>query len=69
MRGAEHQANPTPDGRSAVRRLDAFDYDGVTLGAGRWKRQVEFARDFYEVGEGYPYFMYFDRKTLPWRLW
>jgi hypothetical protein len=26
-------------------------------------------RPFYEVGEGYPYFMYFDRKELPWRLW
>ena len=26
-------------------------------------------RPFYEVGENYPYFMYFDRDTLPWRLW
>jgi DUF1680 family protein len=26
-------------------------------------------RPFYEVGENYPYFMYFDRETLPWRLW
>ena len=26
-------------------------------------------RPFYEIGEGYPYFMYFDRKSLPWRLW
>ena len=26
-------------------------------------------RPFYEVPEGYPYFMYFDRKALPWRLW
>ena len=26
-------------------------------------------RPFYEVPEAYPYFMYFDRKTLPWRLW
>ena len=26
-------------------------------------------RPFYETGEGYPYFMYFDRKALPWRLW
>jgi hypothetical protein len=26
-------------------------------------------RPFYEPGEGYPYFMYFDRTTLPWRLW
>jgi uncharacterized protein len=26
-------------------------------------------RPFYEVGEDYPYFMYFDRKSLPWRLW
>jgi uncharacterized protein len=26
-------------------------------------------RPFYEVAEGYPYFMYFDRKALPWRLW
>jgi hypothetical protein len=26
-------------------------------------------RPFYEPGEGYPYFMYFDRKALPWRLW
>jgi DUF1680 family protein len=26
-------------------------------------------RPFYEPGEGYPYFMYFDRNTLPWRLW
>jgi uncharacterized protein len=26
-------------------------------------------RPFYEVGENYPYFMYFDRKALPWRLW
>ena len=26
-------------------------------------------RPFYEIAENYPYFMYFDRKTLPWRLW
>jgi DUF1680 family protein len=26
-------------------------------------------RPFYEVGENYPYFMYFDRDALPWRLW
>jgi hypothetical protein len=26
-------------------------------------------RPFYEAGENYPYFMYFDRKTLPWPLW
>jgi uncharacterized protein len=26
-------------------------------------------RPFYEIGEAYPYFMYFDRKTLPRRLW
>jgi len=26
-------------------------------------------RPFYEVGENYPYFMYFDRQSLPWRLW
>ncbi len=26
-------------------------------------------RAFYEVQENYPYFMYFDRKALPWRLW
>ena len=26
-------------------------------------------RPFYEPGEGYPYFMYFDRDTLPWKLW
>jgi len=26
-------------------------------------------RPFYEVGENYPYFMYFDRRTLPWSLW
>jgi uncharacterized protein len=26
-------------------------------------------RPFYEVGENYPYFMYFDREELPWRLW
>jgi DUF1680 family protein len=26
-------------------------------------------RPFYEVKENYPYFMYFDRKELPWRLW
>lgn len=26
-------------------------------------------RPFYDVGEGYPYFMYFDRRSLPWRLW
>ena len=26
-------------------------------------------RPFYEVGENYPYFMYFDRRSLPWRLW
>lgn len=25
-------------------------------------------RPFYEVGEGYPYFMYFDRRALSWRL-
>lgn len=26
-------------------------------------------RPFYEVGENYPYFMYFDRQSLPWKLW
>lgn len=26
-------------------------------------------RPFYDTGEGYPYFMYFDRKSLPYRLW
>jgi DUF1680 family protein len=26
-------------------------------------------RPFYEVGENYPYFMYFDRDELPWSLW
>jgi DUF1680 family protein len=26
-------------------------------------------RPFYDTGEGYPYFMYFDRKGLPYRLW
>jgi DUF1680 family protein len=26
-------------------------------------------RPFYEIQENYPYFMYFDRKALPWRLW
>ena len=26
-------------------------------------------RPFYEIGENYPYFMYFDRRALPWRLW
>ncbi len=26
-------------------------------------------RPFYEVGENYPYFMYFNREELPWRLW
>jgi DUF1680 family protein len=26
-------------------------------------------RPFYDVGEAYPYFMYFDRQALPWRLW
>jgi hypothetical protein len=26
-------------------------------------------RPFYEIGENYPYFMYFDREELPWRLW
>jgi hypothetical protein len=26
-------------------------------------------RPFYEVGENYPYFLYFDRDELPWRLW
>jgi DUF1680 family protein len=26
-------------------------------------------RPFYETGENYPYFMYFDRKSLPWKLW
>jgi hypothetical protein len=26
-------------------------------------------RPFYEVGENYPYFMYFDRNALPRRLW
>jgi DUF1680 family protein len=47
MRDPDQQTKSAPDGRSAVRRLEAFDYDGVTLGAGRWKRQVELARDFY----------------------
>ena len=26
-------------------------------------------RPFYDVGENYPYFMYFDRRGLPYRLW
>jgi DUF1680 family protein len=26
-------------------------------------------RPFYDIGEGYPYFIYFDRDRLPWRLW
>jgi DUF1680 family protein len=26
-------------------------------------------RPFYEMAENYPYFMYFDRRSLPWRLW
>jgi hypothetical protein len=26
-------------------------------------------RPFYDVAEGYPYFMYFDRETLPRALW
>jgi DUF1680 family protein len=26
-------------------------------------------RPFYDIGEGYPYFVYFDRKELPWKLW
>lgn len=26
-------------------------------------------RPFYDIGEGYPYFIYFDRKELPWKLW
>jgi hypothetical protein len=26
-------------------------------------------RPFYEVAEAYPYFMYFDRRSLPRRLW
>jgi DUF1680 family protein len=26
-------------------------------------------RPFFEVREGYPYFMYFDRRALPWKLW
>jgi hypothetical protein len=26
-------------------------------------------RPFYEIGENYPYFMYFDRDALPRRLW
>ena len=26
-------------------------------------------RPFYEIPEGYPYFMYFDRTELPWKLW
>lgn len=26
-------------------------------------------RPFYDTGEGYPYFMYFDRKGLPYGLW
>jgi uncharacterized protein len=26
-------------------------------------------RPFYDIPEAYPYFMYFDRKAHPWRLW
>jgi DUF1680 family protein len=26
-------------------------------------------RPFYELPENYPYFLYFDRRALPWRLW
>jgi DUF1680 family protein len=26
-------------------------------------------RPFYEIGENYPYYMYFARDALPWRLW
>jgi DUF1680 family protein len=26
-------------------------------------------RPYYEAAENYPYFMYFDREKLPWKLW
>ena len=39
----------------------------VTLPGGRPVRLR--LRPFYEVTENYPYFMYFDRRALPWRLW
>ena len=26
-------------------------------------------RPFYETAENYPYFIYFDRQSLPWKLW
>jgi hypothetical protein len=26
-------------------------------------------RPLYDIGEGYPYFIYFDRDQLPWKLW
>lgn len=26
-------------------------------------------RPFFDVEEGYPYYMYFDRETLPRKLW
>ncbi len=26
-------------------------------------------RPFYDIGEGYPYFIYFDRNEHPWKLW
>lgn len=35
---------------------------------GRAPARLRF-RPFYETAENYPYFMYFDRDALPWRLW
>jgi hypothetical protein len=53
-------AEPPPD----AEHLTAFR---VALPDGRSAR-LRF-RPFYELGEGYPYFMYFDRRSLPRRLW
>ncbi len=44
--------------------LEPFDYQGVRLLPSHWQQH-----NYYDIGEGYPYFMYFDRKDLPWRIW
>jgi DUF1680 family protein len=50
---------PPPDDPTTIFRVVPPDKSPVRL---RF-------RPFYDPGENYPYFMCFDRKALPWRLW
>jgi DUF1680 family protein len=50
---------PNPDERVRIFRVEP---------PGGTPARLRF-RPFYDVAEGYPYFVYFDRRAHPWRLW